>query len=166
MKKIILASVSCLWLLTGCSSTSPELGLLNNQLSSCPDKPNCVSSFATDKAHYIEPIQHTGQALDIKNEILSILKNMPNSVTTQTQDNYVRAEFTSSVFRFVDDVEFYFPDTETSITTIHIRSASRVGYSDLGVNQERVEQIRSQLDSLATKLRHFVFSWCRYRSFY
>lgn len=146
MKKIILASVSCVWLLTACSSTPPELGVLNNQLTPCPDKPNCVSSFAKDKAHYIEPIQHTGTALDIKNDILSVLKSMPNSVTTQTQDNYVRAEFTSSVLRFVDDMEFYFPDTKSSITTIHIRSASRVGYADLGVNQERVEQIRSQLD--------------------
>ncbi|MFT2091549.1 DUF1499 domain-containing protein [Paraglaciecola sp. 2405UD69-4] len=145
MQKFILASVSSVWLLTGCSSTPPVLGVINGQLTPCPEKPNCVSSFAKDKAHYIAPIQHTGTALDIKNDIFNVLKNMPNSMATQTQDNYVRAEFTSKVFRFVDDVEFYFPDTETNNTTIHIRSASRVGHSDFGVNQERVEQIRSQL---------------------
>ena len=62
------------------------------------------------------------------------------------EDNYIRAEFVSALFRFVDDVEFYFNDASK---TIHLRSASRVGSSDLGVNRKRMEQIRAQYTALA-----------------
>ena len=64
------------------------------------------------------------------------------------EDNYIRAEFTSKVFRFVDDVEFYFPDTKSKETIIHVRSASRVGHSDFGVNRKRIEQIRSKYKTI------------------
>ena len=56
--------------------------------------------------------------------------------------DYLYAEYSSALFGFVDDVEFYFPP-ETHI--IHVRSASRLGHSDLGVNRKRIEAIRARL---------------------
>ncbi|MEP1448575.1 MAG: DUF1499 domain-containing protein [Paraglaciecola sp.] len=149
MKKSMLAGLCCILLGTGCASTPPPLGVKNGQLTPCPDKPNCVNSYTSDKAQYVAPIQLTGTTQSIKNNILTALKEMPNSTVTATQVNYVRVEFTSSIFRFVDDVEFYFPDTNTTETTVHLRSASRVGYSDFGVNRKRIQNIRDQFVTLS-----------------
>jgi uncharacterized protein (DUF1499 family) len=135
-------------LLTGCAGTMSTLGIENGQLKACPSTPNCVNSQAKDKEHFIEPIIITGSPLEAKNHILNILKEFKQSKVKVVEDNYIRAEFTSTVFRFVDDVEFYFPDTKTKEGIIHVRSASRIGYSDLGVNRKRIEQIRSKLDAI------------------
>ena len=61
------------------------------------------------------------------------------------EERYIHTEFTSAFFRFVDDVEFLLDD---GTRTIHVRSASRVGYSDFGVNRRRVEELRSRFDAL------------------
>jgi uncharacterized protein (DUF1499 family) len=61
----------------------------------------------------------------------------------KVEEDYIHAEFVSSVFRFVDDVEFSFDKTKK---LIQVRSASRTGYSDLGVNRRRIEEIRKQFD--------------------
>lgn len=148
MKKFMFAGLGCLLMITGCASTPPQLGVNNGQLTPCPDKPNCVNSFASDEEQYVAPLQHTGTAPEIRNNLLAVLKKIPNSAVTVTEANYVRAEFTSKVFSFVDDVEFYFPDSDSTETTIHLRSASRVGYSDFGVNRKRIEQIRNQFIAL------------------
>ena len=128
----------------------PELGIDNGELTQCPKKPNCVSSQANDEKHYIEPIVITGTTANIKEHLLTVLNAQAGSTVIMADDNYVRATFTSKIFRFVDDVEFYFPDTVSTAAeiTVHMRSASRVGYSDLGVNRRRLERIRSQLRAL------------------
>ena len=77
-----------------------------------------------------------------------VVNEFDNSKDTVTEDSYVRAEFTSNFLRFVDDVEFYFPETTVNNTAIHVRSGARVGYSDLGVNRERVEQLRMKFNAL------------------
>ncbi len=148
MNKQIQIVLTSLILLTGCTEVIPKLGIENGQLIQCPTTPNCVNSQAKDKKHYIEPILTTGTALEVKNHILKILNESTNSKVIVTEDNYIRAEFTSRVFHFVDDVEFYFPDTNAREMTIHVRSASRVGHSDLGVNRKRIEQIRSKLKAI------------------
>jgi uncharacterized protein (DUF1499 family) len=74
-----------------------------------------------------------------------IINSMPGSNIVREEDRYLHAEFRSALFRFIDDVEFYV-DAENGI--IHVRSASRVGYWDLGVNRRRVEAIRSKLSKL------------------
>ncbi|MDU0354268.1 DUF1499 domain-containing protein [Paraglaciecola aquimarina] len=135
-------------LLSGCTSVSPELGVKNGQLTPCPEKPNCVSSLTEDKSQYVEPMLHDGQPRQIKSDILQVLAELDNSQTTVSKDNYIRAEFTSTVFRFVDDVEFYFPETTSNGTQIHLRSASRVGHSDFGVNRKRIELIRSKFENI------------------
>lgn len=144
IKKIHIVLI---WLLvlTGCSGTKPELGITDGHLMQCPKTPNCVSSHAKDEKHFIQPILFIGTSQEAQSHLLEILIEWKGTKIVVSQDNYIRAEFTSKVFRFVDDVEFYFPETGTKEITIHFRSASRVGKSDFGVNRKRIEQIRDNL---------------------
>ena len=145
MVKRNLVAVTGILLLTGCTGAMPKLGLEAGRFEACPDKPNCVSSQAQDEAHFIEPIVFNGTQAEAQAHLLKVLQAQANVKVTQTQADYIRSEFTSSLLRFVDDVEFYFPATESNTTLIQVRSASRLGYSDLGVNRKRVEKIRQQL---------------------
>ncbi len=123
-------------MLFGCSGSRPgNLGVKDGKLSPCPDRPNCVSSQAdvSDAGHYIDPLQ--GNIEDAAKAVTS----MENSEIITQNENYLHAEFTSSVMRFVDDVEFFH---DADANTLHVRSASRLGYSDWGVNRKRVEKIR------------------------
>ncbi len=130
--------------LTSCSGKPPpNLGIRDGQLSPCPDKPNCVSSQATDKPHFIEPLGFSVQTNRAQRALISVLPGMEGAKVMTTEPLYVRAEFTSNTFKFVDDVEFLI-DPLSNI--IHVRSASRLGYSDLGVNRKRVEAIRQQFN--------------------
>jgi len=142
MNKQILLVLLSLTFLMGCSATFPKLGIMNDELISCPNKPNCVSSQATDTEHYIQPIHFTGTPQDAQDRLLQILNALERTNIIVVQENYIRVEFTSKIFQFIDDVEFYFPATNTEHIIIHFRSASRIGYSDLGANQQRIEQIR------------------------
>ena len=78
-------------------------------------------------------------------KLADVIKAMPRAEILQQTEDYLYAEFTSQWMGFVDDVEFYLPD---SPGVIHVRSASRLGESDLGVNRQRIEAIRNQLNSL------------------
>ena len=131
-------------LLTGCSGTMPNLGVNNSKLTPCPKTPNCVSSQAHDEAHYIEPINFEGTLQQAHDRLLQIIESEKRTKILTDQVNYIRVEFTSALFRFVDDVEFYLLNEKTDETIIHVRSASRVGSSDLGANRKRIERIRSK----------------------
>ncbi len=144
MNKQILVALVILMFLTGCSGTMPILGINNNELAPCPESPNCVNSQAHDEKHYIEPINYAGTQRQAHDRLLQILESEKRTKILTDQENYIRVEFTSALFRFVDDVEFYFPEEQAEETVIHIRSASRVGYSDLGANRKRIERIRSE----------------------
>lgn len=146
-KQFITALLSVL-ILTGCSGTMPKLGLENNRLQACPSSPNCVSSQAGDHAHFIKPLETKGSTLMAKNALLGILEALPRAKVTHAEDAYIRAEFTSRVFRFVDDAEFLILETKPDEVLIHVRSASRVGRSDFGVNRKRVEHIRHKMTSM------------------
>ena len=131
-------------MLTGCSGAKPDLGVNNGELMPCPKTPNCVNSQAADEEHYIEPIHFSGTQQEAKGRLLKIFESEERTKILTVQENYIRVEFASALFGFVDDVEFYFPEKQAAGTVIHIRSASRVGYSDLGVNRKRIEKIRSK----------------------
>jgi len=143
MKQIIVV-LAGLTLLAGCSGTMPDLGINNGALMPCPNTPNCVNSQATAEKHNIQPIHYTGTQQEALDRLLQILASEKRTKIVKAEENYIRAEFTSALFRFVDDVEFYFPEEHADEKVIHIRSASRVGYSDLGANRERIERIRSK----------------------
>ena len=148
MNKQIMIVLTSLIFFTGCTGVIPKLGIENGQLIQCPTTPNCVNSQAKDKKHYIEPILMTGTPLEVKNHILKILNELKRAKIIVAEDHYIRVEFISKVFRFIVDLEFYFPNTKSKEMTIHVRSASRVGHSDFGVNRKRIEQIRSKFKEI------------------
>jgi len=122
-------------LLTNCSGTMPAL---IGQFRPCPDKPNCVSSKSSLRLHKITPLTYKGTSQEARENLLGIIKSMPRAKISTNKDNFIHVEFTSKIFRFVDDVEFYFE----KLGTIHFRSASRIGNSDMGINRKRMEEIR------------------------
>lgn len=135
-----------LLMLSNCSGPQPDdLGCNEGRLSPCPDSPNCVSSQSADKAHYIEPLTYRGTLTEARKALLSVIAQWPNTEIVQATDHYVRAEFTSRFFGFVDDVEFCMDD---DLHAIHVRSSSRVGYYDFGVNRRRMERLRAKFAAL------------------
>ena len=124
---------------------SSGLGISNGQLSACPESPNCVVSQNGDSKHAIEPITYHVERDRAFSVLLKVIPAVPRTEIVEQTDDYVRAISKSRIFKFKDDVEFYLPNNEK---VIHIRSASRVGESDLGVNRRRMEQIRLALQDL------------------
>ncbi|MFN6537893.1 MAG: DUF1499 domain-containing protein [Nostoc sp. EkiNYC01] len=122
-----------------------SLGLNNGYLSACPASNNCVVSQNGDDKHAIEAIAYHTNRDVAKKTLLKVLTVVPRTQVIEQTDNYIHALSKSRIFQFIDDVEFYFPADES---VIHVRSASRVGESDLGVNRRRVEQIRLALRDL------------------
>jgi len=121
-------------------SPPQSLGVYEGHLRACPDSPNCVVSYdESDDSHYIEPIKYDTDLDTAKNTLTKVLSVVPNTTIIEEKDNYIRTEFRSKLMGFVDDGEFYFPKDKS---IIEVRSASRLGESDLGVNRRRLEQIR------------------------
>jgi uncharacterized protein (DUF1499 family) len=121
------------------------VGINENHLTSCPTSPNCVVSQNGDEKHAIDPIPYHGDRDKAKETLLKVLTVVPRTEVVEETDNYIHALSKSRIFKFTDDVEFYFPTDEN---VIHVRSASRVGESDLGVNKRRIEQIRLAMQDL------------------
>lgn len=119
---------------------SPDnLGVNDGHLSSCPDSPNCVLSENTDDAHLISPIAYNTDLDTARETLLKILTVVPRTQVIEQTEDYIHAQSESRLMGFIDELEFYFPEDEK---VIHLRSASRLGESDLGVNRRRLEQIR------------------------
>lgn len=128
-------------LVIGCSSVRPAgLGVKDGRLAPCPATPNCVSSQSADKEHAIEPLRYREGTVNAIADVKTVVNSMRRANIVVATDSYLHAEFTSAIFRFVDDVEFLCDDRAR---IIHVRSASRVGKSDFGVNRKRVEEFRS-----------------------
>ena len=121
------------------------LGIENDHLAPCPASNNCVVSQNADTKHAIKPIKYNLDREQVKEKVLKVLTVVPRTEVVDKTDNYIHALSKSRIFKFIDDVEFYFPADES---IIHIRSASRLGESDLGVNRRRMEQIRLALQDL------------------
>lgn len=108
----------------------------------CPSSPNCVTSVGgADPDHFVAPLRYQDAREHAKARLQTILRALPRTTIVEDEGVYLHAECTSLVFRFVDDLEFWFDERDS---IVHVRSASRVGYSDLGVNRRRIETIRSR----------------------
>lgn len=129
-------------LTAGCSG-KPATGLGDYGLKPCPGSPNCVSSAAGDQKHSIAPLAYAGSREQAVARLKTALESAGTARLVAETPEYLHAEFRSRVFRFVDDVEFWFPEGEG---IVHVRSASRLGYSDFGVNRKRVEALRRIFD--------------------
>ncbi len=109
-----------------------------NRFSKCGNTPNCVSSLDKRPDHFIEPFQYTSDFSVAKTKLRTIIETYPRTRIVADDDRYLRVEFMTKLMRFVDDVEFEFDETAS---VVHVKSASRVGYSDMGVNRKRVEEL-------------------------
>ena len=121
-----------------------NLGVQGGKLASCPSSPNCVSSQASDN-HAIAPLRFSGDAQAALRKLKAVVEAMPRTRIIDSKPDYLYAEFSTALMGFVDDVEFYCDGT-----AIQVRSASRLGYSDLGVNRKRVEAIREAFKAAST----------------
>jgi len=133
----ILAFLALFFILGVMSKSGKAPGLIDGRLSPCPDKPNCVCSEHKDDAgHYVEPVFiPENNTLDTLPVLKKVIQGMGGSIQAES-DNYLAATFSSAIFGFVDDLEIRI-DTDQEV--IHMRSASRVGHGDMGVNRHRTE---------------------------
>ena len=133
---ILMAVVSC----TTTGKTNVDRNHL--KLSPCPQKPNCVSSQSENISSYVDPVRYMVSNEKLRTYLKKLIETMPRTTIVESGPRYLHAEFRSAVFGFVDDVEFLLGHPPG---VLHIRSASRVGYWDFGVNRRRVERIREEL---------------------
>lgn len=135
------ALIALFFLLGVLSKSGKAPGLIEGSLSKCPASPNCVCSEQQDDAgHYIEPVSiPQNSPLDSLPILKAVIQDMGGSIQAES-DNYLAATFSSDIFHFVDDLEIRI---DTVQRVIHIRSASRVGYGDSGVNRKRAEKLKN-----------------------
>ncbi|MDD9303252.1 MAG: DUF1499 domain-containing protein [Desulfobacter sp.] len=139
MKKLGVSIISC-FIFFSCAGQRPEnLGIHHNQLAGCPGKPNCVSSQAPDKDHFVAPMTYQNEKAAAMARLKSVINSFQRTQIVGETKNYLHVECRSAVMGFVDDLEFYFPKEKK----IHLRSAARLGYFDFGVNRKRAEKIRT-----------------------
>lgn len=138
---ILIVAVFFMFFIRGKASQNGQAsGIVNGKLAKCSSKPNSVcSEFPDDESHFVEPIDvsHANMGQRFHKVSKAIVAN-GGEIVKQSED-YLCATFTSNVFRFVDDVEVRL-DKDAKL--IHLRSASRQGYSDLGVNAKRIAAIK------------------------
>ncbi|MEQ8466644.1 DUF1499 domain-containing protein [Coleofasciculus sp. E2-BRE-01] len=124
-----------------------NLGIESGKLTACPESPNCVNSQAQDAQHKIDPLTYKSAPAKAIADLKTVIENMERTKIITESENYLYAEFATKLMGFVDDVEFFLDE---GANVIHVRSASRLGQSDLGVNRKRVETIRTKFNELQT----------------
>ena len=127
------------------SMTTHAVTPAKKKLPPCQDTPNCVSSQATDKGHYIAPFKISGDPKLAWQELRKAIMEHARILISHETETTLHAEATSLVLHFVDDIDAIL-DVDAGL--IHIRSASRMGHSDFGVNRKRIESLRLKLRKL------------------
>ena len=117
-------------------------GVVDGRLADCPRAPCCVSSQASEASNRIDPIAFDGPAAPMRDRLLAVLEGWPGTRIVRAEERYLHVECTTSLIGFVDDVEISI-DEEAGL--VHLRSCSRIGYSDLGTNRRRMEALRRTL---------------------
>ncbi len=119
-------------------SQPAAIGITDGKLAACPQSPNCVSTQTDQPEKQMEPLGFTDSVDQTREKIKAILESMPRTRLVAQSENYLHFEVRSLLMRYVDDVEFLINPEKKQID---FRSASRIGYSDLGVNRDRMETI-------------------------
>jgi uncharacterized protein (DUF1499 family) len=117
-------------------------------LAPCPASPNCINSQSTDSVHAMPPLTYAGGQDSAMVELVRVINSLKRTKIITRKSDYLYVEFTTALMRYVDDVEFYFNDAKK---TIDFRSASRIGYSDLGVNRKRMLEVTKRFASASKK---------------
>jgi uncharacterized protein (DUF1499 family) len=123
------------------SRKQPKTGLIDGRLKACPDTPNCVCSEDAGKASFVKPLTFSDTPERAWRDLEEVVGEIGGKIEKE-ENGYLWATFTTKLFRFVDDVELRI---NAKNGVIHIRSASRVGYSDMGANRKRIENLRDKL---------------------
>ena len=126
-----------LLLLAGCYPQPVSLASHGQALLPCPNKPNCISTEATERRHAMSPLPFHGSAEAAQERARSALLQEPRTRLVVERPGYLRVEARSRLLRFVDDVEVV---VDSTAKVVRFRSASQVGRSDLGVNRARMER--------------------------
>ena len=141
MRQACLA-IAALVLWLGCAAPTPgNLGIHDGHLSPCPPSPNCVSTASTG-SHGTAPFRLAKPAAEAWQDARQAVLSLPRTRIVEENETYLHAESTTPLLRFVDDIELQLQPHERRIA---VRSASRTGWSDLGVNRERVWELRRAL---------------------
>ena len=121
-----------------------DLGASGGLLGGCPESPNCVSSAspASDEQHSIAPFAVQGDGQAAWTALVAAVASLPRAEIVKNEGGYLQAVQTSALMRYNDDFEFLL---DSGAGVIHVRSASRVGYGDMGVNRDRIETVRAAL---------------------
>lgn len=139
---ILMTVIIFLAVLGTISRTKSAPGLSEGKLSRCPDTPNCIcSEYKNHGAHYITPVPlalPAKKSADLAQKLTSIVQEMGGEILL-VENNYISASFTSAIFGFMDDFEIRLDLTDDFI---HLRSSSRVGHGDMGINQKRIRQFK------------------------
>jgi uncharacterized protein (DUF1499 family) len=147
LKTMIASAVftTCLLLVVAVSCVGPTVGLGGGRLGDCPSSPNCVCSGQDpDGAAYIAPFA-IPEGVEPRAAFARLAAIVEAEATLETrEDGYFHAVFKTRILRFRDDFEARL-DSEEKL--IHVRSASRLGSSDFGVNRKRVERLRLMFEA-------------------
>ncbi len=127
--------------LAGCSFSPVSKGIVDGQLALCPSSPNCVGSYNADSTHRVAPLRFEGDKASAKRKLITVLGGRDDTEIAEQFGDYVRVIFTTPYMKFKDDGEFLIHDN-----TIDVRSVARMGYSDLGKNRSRMEDIRKAFE--------------------
>ena len=131
--------LTCSIVLTACTGARPHnLGIVNSTLVPCPESPNCVSSDSLDVSHYVPAFKLEASSEQVWSEIKLYVQSQENMEIVRELKDYLYVESTSFFMRFVDDFELHLREKDGIIA---VRSASRYGKSDFGVNKERVDDL-------------------------
>lgn len=121
-----------------CATTPSDIGLVGGLLQPCPGTPNCVCSEGEGAS--IEPLAYTGDGKAAFRSLLDWLEREPNAELVTTEAGYAHVVWRTPLMRFRDDLELRLDE---AASVIQVRSASRVGLSDLGANRRRIEELRA-----------------------
>lgn len=127
--------------MTPFASQKPAVGLIGGKLRPCPARPNCVSSEALKSPARVNPFAFTGSPEAAWSKLKRAVAAIGGDIQSAGVD-YLWATFTSRWMGFVDDMEFRL-DCHRGI--IHVRSAARTGWWDMGVNRRRIERLRREM---------------------
>lgn len=140
---LALLTFSLILSLSACSElSSPESSRTIESIDPCPTSPNCVSSEATDKKQFILPFQLATSAEKAWPVVHEAIMELPRCTIVQQTDDFLHAECRSALFGFVDDLKL---QRRSSEGIIAVYSGARLGYSDFGVNRDRIEVLRAAL---------------------
>lgn len=119
-----------------------NIGVNNGKLAELGSKPNGVSTQTSKSEKFVEPLKFIGNLKESKEKVKEAVNNYGGAKIIKESDDYIYYVFTTGTMRYKDDVEFWF-DEENKL--IHFRSESRVGYSDMGLNKKRFDEIKRNL---------------------